>query len=871
MELATCGTADEPSRTGPAVAIVIPMFRHSGLVVDALSSALSQEAPFRIVTILVNDGCPYPESHLLGMQFAHQFRDRIVYIRKPNGGLSSARNAGIEFVLKHLPTVQAIFFLDADNRLQAGAIAAAYDFLGRERASWVYPNIRMFGLSAAFDVSQNFSKLRLLSENYCEAGSLVGRQVVDAGVRFDENMTSGYEDWDFWLQAIAKGFAGKCFPYFGFEYRRRPESMLMGSYAEDSAIRSYLRKKHRGMLTTRNVLKLEAEEYPRFAVFDFALDTFYWRLDRQSKSLDLKAFDRLLWAGLSDAGERSIPTYLVVTTRSFLNGLADAGLLCNALWLLERALTDANVATLTVENHDNVHGLSVEWRRRHVDGEAKSLALIRSELLEQVCRDSSTRWIESLTDQSENDVRVNDVLYRLPENSRVGGLATGGEGTCAKLAVKTLAQRLFNSRFRGSHNLNWQSGSSTGADAANYASRAAGIAAPMLSHLYGAGKGDIAFVLPLAGFGGVEKVTYNIADQLKREGWNVHLVVTGENEAQFPEQTFQLFSTINFLGAKGLGWAEPSASYMGTGLATSAPRSIEERFQLLLGLLSGFDVVYTSHDSEAYVVAGALRRRGIMMINHQHVVDLTEFGRPNGHPYLAVAYEHAYDLIATCSGTMTSWLAGMGIPESKLVTVENAPSFEVSTSLQEEVMAARRARQPEQPLRVLVLGRLDWQKGLDRVAALYDKIEQGDDPIVLRIVGASVINQLDEGLPIHLLHPPVWTDGQLIEVFQDADVLLVMSRWEGLPLAVLEAASLGVVPVCTRVGAIAEAVDHGENGFLLDSDRCVEEALTLLRMLVADRELLNDVAERAMTNVRRRSWETATRPLRLELDRFRDA
>lgn len=866
----------DPCRSGevllgdePAVAIVIPMYRHSGLVAEALSSALSQQASFGIVTILVNDGCPYPESHLLGMQFAHRFKDRIVYIRKPNGGLSSARNAGIEFVVKHLPTVQAIFFLDADNRLQPGSLASAYEFMSQRQVGWVYPNLRMFGQNASFDVSQKFSRLRLLCENYCEAGSLVSRRVIDAGARFDEKMTTGYEDWDFWLQAISKGFQGCCFPYFGFEYRRRPESMLVGSHSEDGAIRAYMRKKHATMLSTRNVLELEADECPRFGVFDFSLDAFYWRLDQQCPPVDIKTFETLLWAGLANVCERSLPAYVVVATRPILTGLSNAGLLFNALWLLERSLADADVATLSIEQHDNPNRLAVERRRGYVDGTAKPLAIIRSELLEQVCRDSSTRWIESLANQQEGAVKVNDILYRLPENRHLGTLtAPSREGACAKLAVKTLAQRLFNSRFRGSQTLGWISGAPISAGGpATFASRATLINAPILPYIGDRTKRNIAFVLPLASFGGVEKVTYSIANQFKRDGWNAHLVITEEDSAQPTEETWQLFATVNFLCANE-AWAGPSGSYLGTPVDSSPPT--EERFQLLLGLLSGFDVIFASHDAQTNVVAGTLRRRGITMINHQHVVDQTELGRPNGHPYLAVAYEHAYDFVTACSQTMASWLAGMGVPSFKLLTIENGPSFDVPLWLQDEVMAKRRARSPRQPLRILVLGRWDRQKGLDRVAALYDKIKQSDDSIVLKVVGANVLDRNAAVLPANLLRPPVWTTEQLIEVFEDADVLLSMSRWEGLPLAVLEAASLGVVPICTRVGAIAEAVDHGENGFLLDGDNCVEEALALITTLAADRQQLKEMAKRAIDKVRTRSWEKATRALRGKLDRLRN-
>ena len=104
---------------------------------------------------------------------------------------------------------------------------------------WVYPNIDMFGQEWNSDYSGEYSVLRHLEENICEAGSLVRRAVFERGARFDESMRLGFEDWDFWLGAIERGFRGKHLENFGFRYRRRPESMLSDS--ERDRLKRWLR------------------------------------------------------------------------------------------------------------------------------------------------------------------------------------------------------------------------------------------------------------------------------------------------------------------------------------------------------------------------------------------------------------------------------------------------------------------------------------------------------------------------------------------------------------------------------------------------------------------------------------------------------
>src|SRR5689334_21919557 len=107
---------------GPTLAVVIPVYKHSVLLGEAVISALNQETKFGLVIVIVNDGCPMAETHQACLDFAAAAPGRVHYIRRLNVGLSAARNTGIEYVLGAWDTVDAIYFLDADNRLLPGAL-----------------------------------------------------------------------------------------------------------------------------------------------------------------------------------------------------------------------------------------------------------------------------------------------------------------------------------------------------------------------------------------------------------------------------------------------------------------------------------------------------------------------------------------------------------------------------------------------------------------------------------------------------------------------------------------------------------------------------------------------------------------------------
>ncbi|MFC7690782.1 glycosyltransferase family 2 protein [Paeniroseomonas aquatica] len=206
-------------------------FQQPGLLAEAIASALGQVGVPPVAVVVVDDGCPFPSGARTALDFAAAHPGRVFLLRRPNGGLSAARNTGIDFVLRAFPACRAVHFLDADNRLHPHVLARALAALDAapEAVGWVYPDIDEFGGRRDWTTAGGFSLLQLLGTNYCDAGSVVRRRMLDHGLRFDESLRQGFEDWDFWLTAAGRGWRGQHLPMAGFRYRRRPESMLSAS------------------------------------------------------------------------------------------------------------------------------------------------------------------------------------------------------------------------------------------------------------------------------------------------------------------------------------------------------------------------------------------------------------------------------------------------------------------------------------------------------------------------------------------------------------------------------------------------------------------------------------------------------------------
>jgi glycosyltransferase involved in cell wall biosynthesis len=82
------------------------------------------------------------------------------------------------------------------------------------------------------------------------------------------------------------------------------------------------------------------------------------------------------------------------------------------------------------------------------------------------------------------------------------------------------------------------------------------------------------------------------------------------------------------------------------------------------------------------------------------------------------------------------------------------------------------------------------------------------------------------------------------------DLFVMSSRWEGLPIALLEAMACGVAPLSTSVGGIPGVIEDGVNGALVESGDIAAMAEQLER-LIASPELRTRLGARAKEDVLR--------------------
>ncbi len=810
----------------PLVAILVPLYAHSVLVADALLSALEQVTRYPFVIIVVNDGCRHAESDLQVKSILAVHADKIRYLVQRNSGLSAARNTGIDYAVSRFQSLQAIYFLDADNAIRPTAIESAYaQLLRHPQASWVYPNIDMFGIRRHFDYGGPYSPLKHTRYNICEAGSLVHRRVFDAGVRFDEKMRLGYEDWDFWLTAAERGFTGVHNPHFGFLYRNRAESMLSQSKRDDGEIAAYMRSKHRTLLGRRNLARLQSREAPRFALVftDTGATLLTDGARAASDAVPQATFDALFWRNVVIPNWQHIPPVFIFTSSAVYHELRQSGLASWLLYECERTLEKMNFVGVAVEHIDGfTYAVNAGGTMRDC-----SVLAIGRELLCTILRDVDTRWVERIQGPEEG-MKVAIRTLTVPHPPVPSAIA-GGVAFAFLLRVMSWRSSPYLAAARRSWI--WRDISVPPPHALAEVVRQGFAGEVVFPEVPATGR-HIGFVVSIGSFGGVERVAYNVAREFSRAGWQIHLFLLGGNRLELPEEFATLAASINFLEHESFGAWDASAEYHGTALP-AVGRGDSRAVNQIVAALGWLDAVVNCHSGALNAAVASLRTLGVKTVTHLHLLDHSALGRSGGHAMIALAYEHAYDLTVCNSAQLLSWMHAAGVPSDKLLLVPNAPGHSLDEATRARMLARRRQPHPPQQLNALFLGRLDRQKGIDRLTSVVEHTQRLGMPVNWRIVGAAVTG--GEETPAALAkfrEPAVFERDALTALLGWADVLLLLSDYEGVALSVLEAQRAGVIVIATHVGALAEVIDSGRTGFLVELDTAVEETMDILELLL---------------------------------------
>lgn len=226
--------------SNPLISVIVPCYNQARYLDEAVQSVLAQTYS-NWECMIVNDGSP-DDTAAVAQAWCKK-DPRIKYVEKPNGGLSSARNKGIsmaggEFVLP----------LDADDKISPEYIEGCLrEFKTTPATKVVYGKAVYFGKKTGDWELPTYNYHKLLTRNLIYCTAMYRKSGWEQAGGYDETMTLGLEDWDFWLRLLSEGDVVTRIDSIVFYYRIKVESMILnlnGDNQKTQTVYNYLYQKH---------------------------------------------------------------------------------------------------------------------------------------------------------------------------------------------------------------------------------------------------------------------------------------------------------------------------------------------------------------------------------------------------------------------------------------------------------------------------------------------------------------------------------------------------------------------------------------------------------------------------------------------------
>ncbi|TMI23352.1 glycosyltransferase [Candidatus Bathyarchaeota archaeon] len=185
------------------VSVIIPAFNAGKWIRETLKSMICQDLPYFEV-IVVNDGSTDDTADVV-----RNF-PLVKLVNKCNGGLGSARNAGIK-----VARGEYVAFVDADDLWFPQKLRRQIDLVERTGFAWVYcdgyvfddtTGRNLYRFSQSMSLHRGYILPQLLLECFIPSPTpMIRRRVFEEVGYFDEDkIIHMREDWDMWLRIAAR-------------------------------------------------------------------------------------------------------------------------------------------------------------------------------------------------------------------------------------------------------------------------------------------------------------------------------------------------------------------------------------------------------------------------------------------------------------------------------------------------------------------------------------------------------------------------------------------------------------------------------------------------------------------------------------------
>lgn len=307
----------------PLISVIVPIYKVEQYLRQCVDSILNQTYT-NLEVILVDDGSPDNCGAVCDEYAAKDTRVKVIH--KPNGGLSDARNAGLNIAVGNY-----YYFVDSDDMLPAHSIRTMYDLMHQHDSDMVIGGFERFydETEEVFFSTESdglttyvYSQEEAFKDFYrdgCQAWAVLYKRHVHEGIYFPKGEIN--ED-----EAVIFSLLERCrcvvvTNRVVYSYRCREESITTSSFSA---------KKLAWVKHCRDNLAFIREKYPQlellaaaryrgsilWALREIALSPLSFDAERQQLALELRE-NRHLFSAIPFRSRGEQARYLMATRLPF--------------------------------------------------------------------------------------------------------------------------------------------------------------------------------------------------------------------------------------------------------------------------------------------------------------------------------------------------------------------------------------------------------------------------------------------------------------------------------------------------------------------------------------------------------------------------
>lgn len=303
-------------------------------------------------------------------------------------------------------------------------------------------------------------------------------------------------------------------------------------------------------------------------------------------------------------------------------------------------------------------------------------------------------------------------------------------------------------------------------------------------------------VIPMFGMGGAETMCENLSYELVKMGHSVRVISLYEHYSPITERMERAGINIIFLNKK-------------PGLDISMIGKLKKIFQKIYP-----DVVHTHLDCIKYAVCAAKLAHVGKCVHTVHNVAEKEAG---GFARVVNNLYYKYH-----------WAVPVALSPEIQKTIQNVYGMEIAdipviyNGIDLNKCIPKNNYSTGEKIVLLHIGRFSEQKNHKGLLEAFQKIHTRYPMCVLQLLGSgekeAEIKEYIENLELTQCVQMLGEQSDVFSFLHNADIFLLPSNYEGMPMTVIEAMGTGLPIVATCVGGIPDMLVNGKSANLVECD-----------------------------------------------------